>query len=205
MVVSPGGEHFVGGYRDDSALVMRIDPNGGVVWVKTFRSGSPYRDLVNQLSITPDGYLIGTADSYGGSPITYRSIICFKFDTEGNPQWIRYSSSSQPFFSLATLPRSTSEYVLVDAPFDQSNDPFTDPMSHGISATDGSITWTALVSCTNQVLHTWTTPMPPPWAMGTPITPPGAITSTGRTDRACAPSSAHSPATVHTSGHGTIW
>jgi len=142
MVVSPGGEHFVGGYRDDSALVMRIDPNGGVVWAKTFRSGSPYRDLVNQLSITPDGYLIGTADSYGGSPITYRSIICFKFDTEGNPQWIRYSSGSQPFFSLATLPRSTSEYVLVDAPFDQSNDPFTDPMSHGISATDGSITWT---------------------------------------------------------------
>ncbi|MBX7130215.1 MAG: hypothetical protein K1X58_12905, partial [Flavobacteriales bacterium] len=134
MAVTSVGDLFMGGYRSDSALVMRVDPLGHPVWSRTFRSTNAQREIVNQLTITPDGYLIGSGDSYGGSPAMYRSVLYFKFDLDGNAQWIRSSDDPRPAFSFALLPRTTEEYVLVDEVYDLTSPTFADPLSHGVNA-----------------------------------------------------------------------
>lgn len=143
MAVTSVGDLFIGGYRGDSALIMRVDPLGHPVWSRTFRSTNAQREIVNQLTITPDGYLIGSGDSYGGSPAMYRSVLYFKFDLDGNAQWIRSSADPRPAFSFALLPRTTEEYVLVDEVYDLTSPTFADPLSHGVNASDGTIIWAA--------------------------------------------------------------
>lgn len=143
MVDSPDGGFFIGGYRGDSALILKVDPLGSVLWARTFKSGSVYSDGIWQLAISPDGHLIGCGASLGGTPYIARDIFYFKFDLDGNPIWIRVSADDRPLRSFALLPKSASEYVLVNVIYDMGSATFPDPITHGVSAADGSFSWTS--------------------------------------------------------------
>lgn len=143
MVDSPDGGFFIGGYRGDSALIMKVDPLGSVLWARTFRSGSVYSDGIWQLAISPDGHLIGCGASLGGTPYISRDLFYFKFDLDGNPIWIRVSADDRPLRSFALLPKSATEYVLVNVIYDMGSATFPDPITHGVSAADGTFSWTS--------------------------------------------------------------
>jgi gliding motility-associated-like protein len=143
VITSPDGGSFVGGYKADSALIMKVDPLGTVLWARTFKTNTLYSDVVLQLAITPDHQLIGCGNGYGGSPAITRATFFFKLDLNGNLAWIQTSSDVRPILAYSLLPRSSTEYVLVDEVYDMASPTFADPLSQGVSATNGSVLWTS--------------------------------------------------------------
>jgi gliding motility-associated-like protein len=140
VVASPDGNYFVGGYRGDSALVMKVDPSGNIIWARTYQTQNNHVEVVSELSITPDNFLIGCSNSLQSNMGTYHYSY-FKCDLNGNMQWIIGTNDTRPNFCHGILPKSASEYVLITGIYDMSGPPYPDPMQQGISAADGSILW----------------------------------------------------------------
>lgn len=121
MLPSPDGNLFVGGYVRDSAMVMKIDAAGNVLWTRTFKPSTFPEDAVFHIEITPDNFLIGNGNGIGGSPVTSRQGFIFKMDLNGNLQWIRCEAiaSDMPFVRLVA--KSSQEYNLVLAKYEVAN------------------------------------------------------------------------------------
>src|SRR5688500_5398730 len=61
VTISPDGNFFAGGTANDSAMVMKLDRSGDVIWTITFKPQGVVNPLyVTSMSITSDNYLIGT-------------------------------------------------------------------------------------------------------------------------------------------------
>lgn len=142
IIASPDGNFFLGGYRGDSALVMKVDPSGEPVWAKTFKTTATYKDIVFQLAISPDGFLLGCGGTMTTASNPYRGLFYFKFDAAGNVIWIKHSSDTRSLFCRSILPVSSEEYVLINEIYDLNSSTFSDPIQQGVSALDGSILWT---------------------------------------------------------------
>lgn len=139
LVASPDGNLFLGGYQGDKALVMKIDPNGNILWSKTIEGDAGYINYVSQLSITPDGYLLGCGNS-NSSGLPYNTFY-FKMDLSGNLQWAKHSNTSVlGLYSKAILTAPDGSYSLIGGAY--SLGPAADPVQRGISAATGSTTWT---------------------------------------------------------------
>jgi gliding motility-associated-like protein len=139
LVASPDGYFFVGGYRADSALVMKVDGLGQVLWSKCFKPEPLYTDLVQQLAITADGYLIGAGNGVGGSPAITRRCFYFKCDLNGNFQWIRTSNDVRTVYTRGMLPTSNGEYTLVNDIYDTNAPTHPDVDIQRISAVSGAV------------------------------------------------------------------
>lgn len=139
LVTSPDGNLFLGGYQGDKALVMKIDPNGNILWSKSIQADAGYTNYVTQLSITPDGYLIGCGNS-NSSGIPYNTFY-FKMDLSGNMQWVKHSNTSGiGLYSKAILTAPDGSYSLIGGAYALGS--AADPVQRGVSATTGSQTWT---------------------------------------------------------------
>jgi gliding motility-associated-like protein len=109
VIASPDGNMLVGGYKGDSAMVMKVTPNGNILWTRTFAPSSALQNKIWHLNITPDGYLIGT----GGfliSTATPGSGFYFKMDINGNLIWINREAHSVEVFFTKIIPVSALEY-----------------------------------------------------------------------------------------------
>lgn len=111
VIASPDGNMLVGGYRADSALVMKLDPVGNILWSRTFKPESAYANVVYHLEITPDGYLIGNGNAIGGSPAIPRVSFYFKMDLFGDLIWTSRSIDTDPVWTSRTLARNSAEYI----------------------------------------------------------------------------------------------
>lgn len=141
IVQSSDGNFFVGGYRADSALIMKIDPAGNIIWTRTFKPSPNYPNQVYGLAMTSDNYLIGTGNAVGGSPFNSRDGFYFKFDLNGNPQWVhRIVDNSRPVYLSRIIPASQNQYTLVGNICPSSNS-WTDVFSARVDATTGTVTW----------------------------------------------------------------
>lgn len=93
--IAPNGDYIFAGLSDGAALLSRIDPNGNVLWIKTF-----FTDLAGTTvytDICSDGGIIlcGSLDlDNDGSAQT----CLLKTDSTGNLQWCKlYGSDGQTF------------------------------------------------------------------------------------------------------------
>lgn len=141
IVASPDGNYFIGGYRADSALIMKVDASGGILWAKCFRSQTIHPEVISELAITQDGYLIGVSNSFQSSGNPYR-FSYFKFDLSGNAIWIKSSTGPGEAFCHGIVARSSQEYVLISSIYETSGPLYNDPIQQGVSGMDGSINWT---------------------------------------------------------------
>ncbi len=142
IAASPDGNFYLGGYRGDSALVMKVASSGDVIWARTFKASATYKDIVFQLSISPDGYLLGCGGTTTAAANPYRGLFYFKFDAAGNTLWIKHSTDDRPLYCKGILPVSSQQYVLINEIYDLSSATFSDPIQQGVSAVDGSVQWT---------------------------------------------------------------
>jgi hypothetical protein len=79
------GELFTGGLFQDLAVV-RLDPEGNVLWQKAF--GGPYEDLATSVEETSDGGFI-VAGRTQRDGVSDSHLWLLKFDGEGNVLWQR--------------------------------------------------------------------------------------------------------------------
>lgn len=139
----PDGRIVVGGYRGDSAMIAMFSGAGEVQWMRTFRTASSHPDLVNHVSISDDGHIIGCGYSAGGDPVAFRGSFAFKADLSGNVVWIRCDDGDKPIFANALLSASANEYVLIQTTHSTSPPTFNDAVSQGLEPSSGTITWTS--------------------------------------------------------------
>ena len=88
--ILPDGDIIAAGSTDSSgaggydALVMKLTPNGILIWAKTY--GSSGNDTGRSIALTPDGDIIvvGTTDSFGAGGY---DVWVLKLDPDGNVIW----------------------------------------------------------------------------------------------------------------------
>lgn len=85
---SAAGDTYIGGSVGDSAVVMQLDVNGGVVWSRAFRTAGQYPKMVLHITDAPDGTLIGCGSGIMGNQELAEGFY-FRFDAAGNFFWVR--------------------------------------------------------------------------------------------------------------------
>lgn len=111
--VKSDGSYFVGGLKNDSALIVYMSSLDAVIWAKTFKF-SPSACYVNFLSMSSDGYLIGAAISINGS--NYLGSY-FKIDpANGNFIWNHAIVGNSKYFSNI-IEKNLLEYICVGSEY----------------------------------------------------------------------------------------
>ena len=140
--LSPTGNQLIGGYRADSAMVMEMDPFGGVAWTYTFKPCT-LPCVVMDLTITPDGFIIGCGAGRGGVPPTNQEIFYFKMDLLGGMIWTWSSNDPRPVYALRIEAPSAAEYILFSDIYDVGAPTYADMIRQRIDAATGNVTWTS--------------------------------------------------------------
>lgn len=136
---APTGELYIGGSANDSALVQRIDPNGNVLWSRTFKPPGASNKNVVHLTSTTDGSIIGCGTGYlqGGEPV---EGFHFRMDAAGAMLWLRHWDDPL-IYARRMLEVNTNEYLLFGGYTDNSAPTFTDVITARIDAASGDILW----------------------------------------------------------------
>ncbi|MCY7363400.1 MAG: hypothetical protein LH629_15235, partial [Ignavibacteria bacterium] len=139
LIYTPDNNLIISGDKSDSAMIMKTDLSGTVIWVRTFKpSNINFKFYVTSLEITPDNFIIGTGGSLSPAFIPDH-MFYFKCDLNGNILFCKEINNAGHHFTMRhILPLSNLVYTIVAAhePFAGS---FSDPMIIKVNAIDGSI------------------------------------------------------------------
>lgn len=130
----PTGELYVGGMKNDSCLLVRLDPSGSVAWEYTFKMSSG-KNMINSLQITSDGFLIGTAQTVASSP--WGSMGYFKFSLNGNLIWIKKITSAHYIRNL--VEKNSTRYLCTMVYWNSSGSTDHNFVNIEIDAANGNI------------------------------------------------------------------
>ncbi len=140
VIASSDGNMFVGGYKDDSALVLKVDMSGNILWSRVFKPAAGFSSVIHQLEISPDGFLVGIGNEFDPSVLRYRDGYFFKMDLAGNLIWINRVSDSREihFESMHTF--SSTQYLFYLTVYDLASPTWADPASIVVDAATGNVT-----------------------------------------------------------------
>lgn len=133
---TPDGNYAIGGSRGDSALIVKVDPSGNVLWAKCFKPVAGLPNLIYQIASTPDGYLIGCGSAYISGDL-YGKTFLFKFDLAGNMIWQSYSADTRPIWTHRIIPTSAARYMAMSEVYDTSSPTWSDPCIGMVNAATG--------------------------------------------------------------------
>ncbi|HEU4716628.1 MAG TPA: gliding motility-associated C-terminal domain-containing protein, partial [Bacteroidia bacterium] len=144
VIPSPDGNLFVAGYASDSALIMKVSPNGNVIWTRTFLpyDSASYINVIYYMTISPDNYLVGTGSAECNSPYDRKGFF-FRFDLNGNMQWCSRVNDTRPVYCERIMANSVSQYVLIEDIAYLSNGTYNDVVTARVDASNGNVTWTS--------------------------------------------------------------
>jgi len=140
MISSPDGNLFIGGEKSDSAMVVKIDPDGNVLWSVSFKpTTSANKFYVCSFEITPDNFLIGTGGSFIPANMNPDEGFYFKMDLNGSVQWCKVVTGVSNHFTMRKMfPLTASSYIIVAA-----HEPFAgtwaDPMIIKVNGLSGDV------------------------------------------------------------------
>lgn len=137
---APDGSLYVGGSVNDSALVMRIDNDGNVLWARHFKPPGQYPKHVFEIVSAPDGTLVGVGNGLGPGPAVMYEGFHFRMDPDGNFLWVRHWSDPKNY-SKRIVPLSDQEYLLFACHYDMSVPTRSDNFTARIDATTGNVNW----------------------------------------------------------------
>ncbi|MCP4443028.1 MAG: hypothetical protein GY810_29330, partial [Aureispira sp.] len=80
-VQTTDGNFWTGGYKGDTALLVKTNPNGYVLWEGSFKF-TTRADIILSLHVDSEGYIIGAG--MGDAGTTGRTAFAFKFDPYTN-------------------------------------------------------------------------------------------------------------------------
>ena len=135
---TPAGAIFLGGSVADSALVQRIDADGNVLWSRAFKPPGQYPKMVYHMADAPDGTIIGCGN--GLTPIAgvYEGFH-FKFDIDGNFQWIRTWTDGLAY-NREVAPYNATEMIMFSVYYPNGGS-FADYFQSHIDLATGNVTW----------------------------------------------------------------
>ncbi len=85
---SEDGNFYLGGSRQDSAMIIKMDPSGALLWERTFQFVSNDINVIRDLKLDSDNYLIGTGYGDGGG--NNRDGFVFRYNPVANVfDWVQ--------------------------------------------------------------------------------------------------------------------
>ncbi len=130
------GNFVIGGNKGDSAQVTLVDPNGNVLWSRTFQAIPNQQNIVYQIASTAEGDLVGTGNSFTNNPYPQNTFL-FKFDLFGNLIWLTRSLDNRPIWTNRIMPNSMNEYMILPCIYDLSSTTLSDLYTGTVDANSG--------------------------------------------------------------------
>ncbi|MDO8366205.1 MAG: choice-of-anchor L domain-containing protein [Saprospiraceae bacterium] len=130
---SGDGNLYVTGSKHDSALIVKMDPAGIVIWTRTFDVKPNRHDRISEMIIDTDGMIVGCGQS--GENESDVTGFVFRYNPNTNTmQWINtYGLEFPQVYGLMELPNGN--YLVYDHP----NTPIFDLRLLEITRSDGAI------------------------------------------------------------------
>lgn len=135
---TPDGNYVIGGAKSDSALIVKVDPTGQVIWSRCFNPIPGIENVIHHISVTPDGYLIGVGNATIPGQLRGKTFL-FKFDLAGNMIWQNRSVDSRDQWSHRILPMGTNQYMLFSGIWDLGRSTWADVYTAQVDANTGQL------------------------------------------------------------------
>jgi gliding motility-associated-like protein len=141
VIPAPDGNLFVGGGKDDSAFVMKIDPFGQIIWTLAFRSSAATTPLyVTSLELTPDNFLIGSGVGLTPSNLYPADAFYFKATLTGNVVFCNAVEGLPYRFTIRKMLSLTSSSYLIVGAHEEQTGTWYDPTILRVDGITGAIT-----------------------------------------------------------------
>jgi len=135
---TPDGHFVIGGNKGDSALVMKVDATGNVLWASCFKPVPGYRNLVYQLASTPDGFLVGTGNALFPS-MNMGITFHFKMDISGVLIWQSATPQSPIIRTHDLIPIDHNHYMGMSGTYNMADYSGPDVFTTIIDAASGTL------------------------------------------------------------------
>ncbi|HRH63449.1 MAG TPA: hypothetical protein PLI68_08995, partial [Bacteroidia bacterium] len=135
IIPTNDGNYLVGGYKEDSALIIKINPQGSIIWSTTFKPSTGSN--VYYLSYTPDGNIIGCGNATNSS--AKKTGFYFKLDLNGNLQWLKVLNDTRNIYCQRIESKVNTEYLLFCNVTDLGSASSTDPILLRVNSSNGNI------------------------------------------------------------------
>ena len=90
------GDYFIGGYQDNAALIVRVAPDGTVVWSKTYEF-SQHTEQIRQIICTSNNTIVAAGSLYSGG---VQGSFVFSIAFDGTELWNKDFSINSPYNAL---------------------------------------------------------------------------------------------------------
>jgi gliding motility-associated-like protein len=137
-IKSPDGNFFIGGYKDDSAMIVKLDPLGNILWTKCVKP-TVGNNIIHDISISPDGFLIGVGNGFNSLTSVPRDGFVFKMDLAGTSLWLSIVNDNRDIFFDNIIPVSSTNYIIYGSVYETSSFSWPDVISVNVDASNGSI------------------------------------------------------------------
>lgn len=134
---SAAGDTYLGGSVGDSAVVMRMDDDGSVLWSRAFRTIGQFPKMVLHLADAPDGTLIGCGSGITGTQELAEGFY-FRFDAAGNFLWVR-SWEDPTIFARRIVVSDPGAYIVFGGVSDATVPTFSDLVNALVDAGTGDL------------------------------------------------------------------
>lgn len=134
--VDMNSDLVIGGYRGDSAMVMKLDQFGTTIWTSTFRTNSANPARIMNIEIDPDNNIIGIGNSQGN---LLDDMFYFKMDPQGNLLWLQQEIDPIQMIGYRIHPVSASSYTIGFSTYDMNSANFADVSMASIDASTGEL------------------------------------------------------------------
>lgn len=135
IIPTNDGNYLVGGYKEDSALVIKISPLGKIIWSTTFKASTGSN--VYYLSFTVDGSIIGCGNATNLA--LKKTGFYFKLNSQGNLLWLRVLNDTRNIYCQRIESKLTNEYLLFCTVTDLGSPTSTDPILIRVDSSNGNI------------------------------------------------------------------
>jgi len=133
--------------RTSDIFVAKIDPNGSLLWSRSYGAGTTYGENGHAIAEMDDGTFVIAAD-YNSEPTQVQSIY-MKINASGDPVWIKMlqdGGSSQAYGLVIQGDMITGTGVVARGGSSTYNDGYLVKLRAG----DGSIVWTKNIESENR-------------------------------------------------------
>ena len=117
LTPSPDGKYiYVGGIREDSALIIKLSISGDIQWTRTFNVVPGREDHIHSLFVDAEG-MLGVAGT-AGTQTNGGTIFAFRYDPENNSiLWANEYISTSNNYSLGMIEKSSGgNYLMTNNP-----------------------------------------------------------------------------------------
>lgn len=141
LAQGPNGDLYVGGHKEDSAMVMRLNANGNVLWSRAFKPSPDFPCFAMYMTLAPNGDLVGTGNGVGPGPAYFWHGFHFRMDPNGNMLWCKmWDHGGTAAYTARIIPTSQAQWLVAGGIYYTGGPTFADVFTGWVDPATGEVT-----------------------------------------------------------------